>query len=160
MAILYINYYLDCNIELTRPTTYAPDDIAVTPDGAKVFVYANSLGQVLVIDTITHALLARFDAFSNAIAISSDGRRAYIPGFTFTVVDIPSLTARYLKVPDVEASNSKIVLSKDGRIAYIADVYRNILQVVDLENWKLIANVPVGKLDNRHSGLAITPDGN
>ena len=149
------------SILLARPAAYLPDDIAITPDGSKLLVYANGIHQVLVIDTATHALLTHFDAFSNAIAISSDGRRAYIPGFRFTVIDIPSLTARYVEMPDIGGGTSKVVLSKDERTAYITDAQRDILQVVDLENWRLIANVPVGKMGGAPEfGLAITPDGN
>lgn len=147
------------SILLSGPVSYLPDDIAVTPDGSKLFVYAGGTNQVLVIDTATHALLARFDAFSNAIAISSDGQQAYIPGIRFTVIDIPSLTAKYIDMPDIGGGGSKIVLSKDERIAYIADVQRDLLQVVDMENWWLIANVPVGNMGFWEFGLAITPDG-
>ena len=148
------------SVLLVRPTTYIPDDIAVTPDGSKLLVYARGTFQVLVIDTATHALLARFDAFSSAIAISSDGQRAYIPGIRFTIIDIPSLAARYVDTPDIEGGDFKIVLSKDERTAYIADAQRDLLQVVDLENWRLIANIPVGNMGDPEFDLTITPDGN
>jgi len=148
------------SVLLVRPTAYIPDDIAVTPDGSKLLVYANGIHQVLVINTATHAVLARFDVFSNAIAISSDSKKVYIPGFRFTVIDIPSLTARYVEMPDIEGGTLKIVLSKDERIAYIADSQRDILQVVDLENWRLIANIPVGNMGDPEFDLAVTPDGN
>jgi YVTN family beta-propeller protein len=147
------------SILLTPPTTYMPGDIAITPDDAKILVYANGIHQVLAIDTVTHALLARFDAFSSAIAISSDGRRAYIPGFRFTVIDLLSLTADYVEMPDIGGGGHKIVLSKDERIAYIADAPRDLLQVVDLENWRLMTNIPVGDMGDPEFGLAITPDG-
>ncbi len=148
------------SILLTQPATYQPFDVAITPDGSKLLVYASGINRVLVIDTATHALLARFDADSDAIAISSDGRRAYIPGSRFAVIDIPNLTARYVEMPDIGGGNSKIVLSKDARVAYIADAQRDLLQVVDLENWRLMANIPVGNMGSPELGLAITPDGN
>jgi len=145
---------------LTRPATYRPADIAITPDGSKLLVYASGINQVLVIDIATHALLARFDVFSDVIAISSDGQRAYILGSRFAVIDVPRLTVKYVEMPDIRGGNSQIVLSKDDRIAYIADVKRDILQVVDLESWRLIANIPVGNMGSPEVGLAITPDGN
>jgi YVTN family beta-propeller protein len=148
------------SILLNTPITYLPDDIAVTPDNSRLLVYANGINQVLVIDTATHVLLARFDVSSTAIAISSDGQRAYIPGSPFTVIEIPSLTVKYIKMPDIGGGNVKIVLSKDGYTAYIVDVERDILQVVDLVNWRLIANIPVGNMGPSNFGLAITPDGN
>lgn len=148
------------SILLTRPATYRPFDIAITPDGSKLLVYASGINQVLIIDTATHALLARFDAFSDVIAISSDGQRAYIPGSRFAVIDVPRLTVKYIEMSDIGGGNSKIVLSKDDRIAYIADTQRDLLQVVDLESWRLIANIPVGNMGSPEVGLAITPDGN
>lgn len=148
------------SIPLTRPVTYMPDDVAVTPDGSKLLVFARGINQVLVMDNVNHAQLVRFDVFSDAIAITSDGRRAYIPGPRFTVIDIPSLTAEYVETPDIGGGNLKVVLSKDDRTAYIADVQRDVLQVVDLENWRLITNVPVGDMELYNFGLAITPDGN
>jgi len=148
------------SVLLSRPTTYIPGDIAVTPDGSMVLVSANGIHQVLVIDTATHAVLARFDASSNAIAISRDGKRAYVPGVRFTIIDIPSLTARYIDMPDIEGGSLKIDLSKDERIAYIADSQRDILQVVDLENWRLITNIPVGNMGGPEFDLTVTPDGN
>jgi len=148
------------SILLTRPATYRPGDIAITPDGSKLLIYASGINQVLMIDTATHALLARFDVFSDAIAISSDGQRAYIPGSRFAVIDIPNRTARYVEMSDIGGGNFQIVLSKDDRIAYIADVKRDLLQVVDLESWRLIANIPVGNMGSPEVGLAITPDGN
>lgn len=149
------------SVLLNRPAAYLPSDIAVTPDGSKLLIYANGIHQVLIIDTATHTLLARFNALSDAIAISSDGRRAFIPGSRFVVIDIPNLAARYIEMPDIGGGNSKIVLSKDERIAYVTDSQKDILQVIDLVNWRLIANVPVGKMGGTaESGLAITPDGN
>jgi YVTN family beta-propeller protein len=147
------------SVLLVRPTTYVLGDIAITPDGSRVLVSANGIHQVLVIDTATHALLDRFDASSNAIAISPDGKRAYVPGVRFAVIDIPSLTARYTDMPGIEGGSLKIDLSKDERIAYIADSQRDILQVVDLENWRLIANIPVGNMGDPEFDLAVTPDG-
>jgi len=149
------------SILLTRPATYMPSDIAVTPDGSKLLVFIRGTQQVLVIDTATHKILARFKAFSNTVAISSDGQRAYIPGSQFTVIDIPTLKAKYVEMPDIEIrSDSKIILSKDERIAYIVDTEKDILQVVNLENWQLVATVPVGDMGPLQFGLAITPDGN
>jgi len=149
------------SILLTRPAIYMPSDIAVTPDGSKLFVFIRGTQQVLVMDTATHKILARFKAFSNAIAISSDGQQAYIPGSQFTIIDIPHLTAKYVNMPDIEIrSDSKIILSKDERIAYIVDTERDILHVINLENWQLIVNVSVGDMGPLQFGLAITPDGN
>jgi YVTN family beta-propeller protein len=148
------------SILLNSPITYLPDDIAITPDGSKLLVYARGIQQVMVIDTVTHALLARFNSSSDTIAISSDGLRAYIPGSRFTVIDIPNLTAKYIETPDIGGGTVMIILSKDDHIAYIADFQRDLLQVVDLENWRLIANIPVGDMGIWAFGLAITPDGN
>lgn len=148
------------SILLARPAVYMPSDVAVTPDGSKLLAYIRGTQQVLIIDTATHELLARFNAYSNAITISSDGQRAYIPGSQFAIIDIPHLTVKYVKMPGIEIGDSKIVLSKDERTAYIVDTQRDILQVIDLENWRLIVNVPVGDMGSLQFGLAITPDGN
>lgn len=148
------------SVLLVRPTTYLPGDITVTPDGSRLLVSANSINQVLIIDSATYDLLARFDVYSHAIAVSSDGQKAYVPGSRFTIIDIPSLTARYIDMPGIEGGSLKIVLSKDERTAYVADSQRDILQVVDLENWVLTANIPVGNMGDPEFDLAITPDRN
>jgi len=148
------------SVLLVHPTTYLPGDITVTPDGSRLLASANGINQVLIIDAATHNLLARFDVYSHAIAVSSDGQRAYVPGSRFTIIDIPSLTATYIDTPGIEGGSLKIVLSKDERTAYVADSQRNILQVVDLENWVLTANIPVGNMGDPEFDLAVTPDGN
>lgn len=148
------------SILLTCPAIYRPTDIAVTPDGSTLFVCTRGTGKVLAIDTVSHELLGQFEAASNAIVISSDGRRAYIPGQMFTAIDIASMTATHQSMPDIGGGGFKIVLSKDNRFAYVAEADADTLRVVDLENWQILASVPTGDMGFYEFDIAITPDGN
>ena len=91
------------------------------------------------------------------VAVSPDGRQAYVAGKTIdevAVVDLGSgkvaATVGGLKGP------TGLALSADGATLYVAGYAANTVSVIDAKSKKVTGKISVGK---RPSGLALAPDG-
>ena len=113
----------------------ASGDIAITPDGARVFVAA---GLVHVIDTATNVVVRSFAAevapvpnlfhVASSVAISPDGTRAYVgvttwsmasAGFSGSVVLVDTASESVTGSVFLHAMPGAIALTPDGSRAYV-----------------------------------------
>ena len=114
----------------------APASLAITPDGAFVYVinYVNGdtgTGTISVIQTSSNTVVSTIPGFSGpfAIAITPNGNYAYVTNFgsnnfspigtTVSVVDINSNTV--VATIDLAIQPSGIAITPDGRFAYVSN---------------------------------------
>jgi YVTN family beta-propeller protein len=71
------------NVTATVPVGQFPEGVAVTPDGAKVFVANSNDDTVSVINTTSNAVTATVPVGNNpdGIAVSPDGKKVYVANF-------------------------------------------------------------------------------
>jgi uncharacterized protein (TIGR03437 family) len=140
-----------------------PQGIAVTPDGASVYV-ANCGGDVFVIDTATNKVAKKFlaGACPTAVAITPDGTRAYVTldnASSVAVIDTSSNTVM-TKIP-VGTSPAGIAITPDGTHVYVTNVGAmatgSSVSVIDTSSNTVVATVALGNVGS--VGVAITPDG-
>lgn len=152
------------------------DGIAFTPDGQHIYLtnfdpYYGS-PQVLVLAT-GNSISLPGNVISlpgylllYAIAITPDGRRAYVPYFAYTpsenVATIDTATNTVPKTVLVETpsigdlSGSGVAVAPDGKYVYIIFQGSNSVEVIDTASNTIVKTVLAGK---DTSGVAITPDG-
>ncbi|HEY6347720.1 MAG TPA: YncE family protein [Bryobacteraceae bacterium] len=138
-----------------------PQGIAVTPDGASVYV-ANCGGDVWVIDTASNKVATKFlaGACPTGVAITPDGTRAYVTldnANSVAVIDTSSNTV-ITKIP-VGIAPGGIAITPDGTRVYVANVGTgsSSVSVIDTSSNTVGATVALGNVGS--VGVAITPDG-
>ena len=145
-----------------RDITVAPavEGIAVTPGGEQVWVGSNQQKTVTVLDAKTGKVAGTLSGFGMPyrLAITPNGRTAVItdpPNAVVRVVDVATRRDRATISIDSAGvtaaaefpgspSPEGIVLSRDGRMAYVALQGSSRLAMIDLERATVVAYVPTG----------------
>lgn len=125
---------------------------ALSPDGTLAYVLTS--GFLSVVSITTGQYLANYPISANAIAVTPDGRRAYLSGLgttSVTVLDLASLTV----MTTIPVAGLSIAISTDGKTAYIGGLYA--ATVIDIETNTVTAAIGLGTAVGW--GIAITPDG-
>jgi uncharacterized protein (TIGR03437 family) len=140
-----------------------PQGIAVTPDGASVYV-ANCGGDVFVIDTATNKVSTKFPAGAcpTGVVITPDGTRAYVTltnANSVAAIDTSTNTVM-TKIPVGDAP-SGIAMAPNGSHVYVANVGAmasgSSVSVIDTASNTVADTVGLGNVGS--VGVAITPDG-
>jgi len=154
------------HIVATIPLTEAPvSQIAIAPDGSRVYVIAGTLAaKLFVIDATARTISAtvRLKPLPFRLAISPNGSRAYVVDVSskaLSVVDTQTDSVREtLSLPVAEASpraSGGIAISPDGARVYIAQPDGDIL-LVDTRTNSDVGRIP---LTTFPSEMVLTPDG-
>jgi YVTN family beta-propeller protein len=129
----------------------APQAIAVTPDGA--YVYVPTLGGSLsVITTATNGVVesAPYDigAEVQGLAVTPDGAHLYLAGTNDSVGDVVVvLDPATSSVATVEGTFSGplgVAVTPDGAYVYVTNSYADTVSVIETATNGLVATVPVG----------------
>ena len=101
-------------------------------------------------------------AFANDIAVSSDGRFAYISLFAFTgghggvwVIDLKN----FKTVTVIDTGDQSVFgmgITPDGKFIFATNFFQNQVAVIDPKTNKVIATIPVGRRPNK---VAVSLDG-
>ena len=114
----------------TIPGIMSPEQIAISPDGTRLFVVnlwlddAKTHGGVTVVDAMVNQVLQTIplgDA-SDGIAISPDDSAVYVTELNLNqVVKISTITYKVMTLIPVGARPTAIVITPNGAAAYVAD---------------------------------------
>lgn len=138
----------------TRPhgvAWYAPDRVAVTTEGSR---------HLLIVDPLagrTEGAIETGQDVSHMVAVSRDGRRAYVTNIgsgTTTALDLQTLR----KLGDIAtgAGSEGLALTPDGRELWVAARSDGYIAVVDTATLSVSKKLPLPGVPIR---MAITPDG-
>ncbi len=148
-----------------------PEGIAVTSDGAKLYVCLYSAAPnttVASVNTTSGKItpITTGQGPSN-VAISPDGSKAYVTNDTGNTVSIIS-TATDQVIDTISPVNGAfdrpgaVAVSPDGKTLYVANFHGGTLSIIDLVT-KSIQNVVVGNgygvAGGQPDGVAVSPDG-
>ncbi len=141
-----------------------PLQVAVTPDGKRVYVTSARLpGSVVVIDTTNDTVAATIPAPNpSGIAINPDGSHAYVTSFSSdasmngAVSVIDTATNTVTTTVAVGRFPASVAVTPGGTEAYVTNLNSNTVSVIDLASNTVVATIGVG---NGPSGIAVTPDG-
>jgi YVTN family beta-propeller protein len=148
--------------EAARTIAVAPavEGIGVTPDGAFVWVGSNERKTLSVVDTKRGVVADTIGGFGMPyrIAITPDGRTAVVPDPPKSEVRIYDATTHALRATVTigaegvlesaefkgSASPEGIVLSRDGRTAFVALQGVNRIAIIDVPAGRLAGTMPAG----------------
>ena len=166
------------------PVDPFPTGLALSADGASLYVTHLFTGRVTLIDTRTFAIEATASTgagtnLSQFIAIAPDGGKAYLPqtrsnvnntamlfdNTVFPVVNVLDLAELQLIVREritLDTADQPVnmpfavALSPDGKVFYLVNAGSNDLSVIDIPTNRSLAHLEVGA---NPRGIAISPDG-
>ncbi|KRT69834.1 MAG: YD repeat-containing protein [candidate division NC10 bacterium CSP1-5] len=134
-----------------------PKGVAVSPDGATLYVAASRPSAFYIVDVRSREIVftLNLSGTGSALALSPDGRLAYV-GATNDVVVVDTQTRSILATIPVGAPgvSGSMVLSADGRMLFVAT--GTGVAVIDTTTNTLQTTVNLG---HAGSGLALTPAG-
>lgn len=144
------------------PAGKGPAQVGFTPDGRLAFVSLSEEGKVAVIDPTTRKVMSKVSVGtvpiqvyatpdSRTLLVANQGTRKQ-PGNTVSVIDLPTFKATKTIVTAPGAHG--VVVDREGRYAYVSNIYANSVSVLDIKDGKVIATVRVGKEPN---GISVTP---
>lgn len=138
-------------------------NVVAAPDGSRLYAVAFFHGELIVIETATHTVVARVpEAGNEDVAPTPDGKFAYVVGNEgVRVVETAGWTiVRSVDVGVVEG----IALTRDGRFAYLAQPGK--VTVLETGADTVVASIETEFEEQRPSvsgfgqaDIAITPDG-
>lgn len=137
-------------------TTYSVRGMAVTPDGAELWVADQSNGNVKIYDTETNAELADLDVgtghpiFGGAVSIemSPDGKKVIVTNgtdYSVSFIDSESRSVNTLSPPELAGSGIAWgAVSNSGTRYATAGRFSNKIYLFDLSNESFISSTDVG----------------
>ncbi len=147
------------NVTATVPVGAGPTEVAVAPDGSRVYVTNSDDGTVSVLDTAAGTVVATVPvgAGPEGVAVTPDGARAFVSNYdggTVSVID--TRTDAVTATVPVGRLPSEVAITPDGTRVYVAEQGSNAVAVIDVATATVVGSVPVG---DGPFGVAITPDG-
>lgn len=137
-----------------------PEEVAVSPDGTRLWVGNTMANTISVINTATNSTVKTIPVSTGVgfVAFSPDGQLAYVSDLTSLNTVSVFNTATYAKVGTITVGQQSggIVLSADGSVAYVTNQMDNTVSVVNTATRTVIKTITVG---HNPLGVAITPDG-
>lgn len=139
-----------------------PAQVAFTPDGRLAFASLSRENAVAVIDPVTREVRRKIPVGRVPIQLyaTPDSRLLFVanqgtkqqPDRTVSVIDLARLAV--VKTVETGPGAHGVVVSGDGRYAFVTNTYANTLSVIKVGDLAVAATVPVGKEPN---GVSVTP---
>jgi YVTN family beta-propeller protein len=140
-----------------------PSGVAVSPDGARVYVTDSSgvLAILTATNTVTATLTTGLGPEVRGVVATPDGRRIYVAhrqstGTNGAVSAIDTATFQVIATIPVGAQCTGVATTPDGTRVYATNQGANTVSVIDTATNAVTATVAVA---NAPFGVAITPDG-
>ena len=126
-----------------------PEGLALAPDGKTLWVGLNGEGKVVVLDALTLAELARFDAGSQParIRFTPDGRNAFVVDPQRSALLVFDATTRtQLRSVDIEGVPLGMWPSADSRSLYLTLAGSGEVARLDLATFEVTRRASVGQV--------------
>lgn len=144
------------------PAGKGPAQVGFTPDGRLAFVSLSEENKVAVIDPGTRKVTRKVSVGTVPIQVyaTPDSRLLFVanqgmkknPGRTVSVIDLA--TFEVVKTLETAPGAHGVVVGRDGRFAYVTNIYANTVSVIDVKDLKVVATVESGRGPN---GISVTP---
>ena len=138
---------------------YSPFNIAVSNDGRKLYVIAQDINELIVVDTEKSVVLNKIKVgiHPHSIILNEDGKIAYVSNEWSDNVSVINLVTS--KVTDTLRTGNGpagLALSANGKFLYAVNAFGSDLSIIDLSTKEEIKRLATG---NNPTGTALSPDG-
>jgi YVTN family beta-propeller protein len=147
------------NVVLATIALPNPHGLALSPDGARLYVGDYGAGALTVVDTATRTVLGQVavGGLPVGIAVHPSGARVYVAAFAANaLVAVDAATRTVVGQAAVGAGAAGVALSPNGDTAFVANMNDNSVSIVRTADMAVLATVPVG---SQPVGVAAAPGG-
>jgi YVTN family beta-propeller protein len=137
----------------------SPYNLAISPDGKRLYVVAQEGNKLLVVDTKTDKVIDKIAVGTqpHTVVITHDGKRAFVSNeWDDTVYIIDLATSNVTDTIKTGNGPAGMVLNNDENNLYVISSFSNEISIFDLKTNKEIKRLLTG---NNPAGAAISPDG-
>ncbi len=145
--------------ETEQPKYLSPGEMAISADGARLYVVCERGNQLLVVDAHAGSVIKRIDvgAVPRGITRSTSGDRIYVANsWDDTVSVIDARTLEVVRTLKTGAEPNGVAIDHDGRTLYVANRLSDDISVFDLPSGQERKRLLAGR---GASYLALSPDG-
>lgn len=146
-------------VKMINEDYYSPFNSAVSNDGTRLYVVAQDLDQLLVVDTEKKSVLDKVmvGVHPHSVVLDQDNKLAYVSNQwsdNVSVIDLANLKV----VDTLKTGNgpSGLALSADGRFLHVVNTFGSDLSIIDLSTKEEIKRLVTG---SDPTGTALSPDG-
>ena len=138
-----------------------PEQVAVSPDGRRLYVASEDTGRLIVMDAETGAIVASLAVGGEpeGVAVSPDGRIAYATSeedHAVAVIDTSAPAVR-ARIP-VGLRPRNAVFSSDGSRAFVPGENDASIAAIDVAADRVVARATLTGESARPMGVALSPD--
>ncbi len=122
-----------------------PEGLALSPDGAELWVATRDDGDVSIIDVASQAVRERLDLNfedPNRLAFTPDGARVLVSDSAASVVVLDA--ASRAEVTRFDLAPNAVLVRPDGAVAYAALRGGDRVAVIDMETLEVVGGFPTG----------------
>jgi YVTN family beta-propeller protein len=137
----------------------SPDDLALSPDGKRLYVVCSGSDEVLSVDTATRAVAGRVQVgkVPRGIALAADGKRFYVTNsWSDTVSEVDAASLRVLRTLPTGFEPTGLTLDAARNVLYVANRLSDDVSLIDLETGADAQRFVAGR---GASFVAASPDG-
>ncbi len=113
----------------------SPDDLALSPDGKRLYVVCSGSDEVLVVDTASRAVAGRVAVgkVPRGIALAPDGKRFYVTNsWSDTVSEVDALSLQVLRTLPAGFEPTGVTLDAARNVLYVANRLSDDISLIDL----------------------------
>ncbi len=137
----------------------SPDDLALSPDGKRLFVVCSGSGEVLVVDTATRAVAGRVTVgkVPRGIALAPGGKRFYVTNsWSDTVSEVDATSLQVLRTLPAGFEPTGVTVDAARNVLYVANRLSDDISMIDLAAGADVQRFVAGR---GASYVAASPDG-
>jgi YVTN family beta-propeller protein len=137
----------------------SPIEMAMSADGARLYVLCEGTDEVAVYDTAARAIVQRIRVGREpkSLSMTADGKRLYVANsWSDNVSEIDTATLAVSRTLPAGFEPNAALADADGRFLYIANRIGNDVSIVDLADGHEVKHLAAGR---GAAYLALSPDG-
>ncbi|MFQ5864123.1 MAG: beta-propeller fold lactonase family protein [bacterium] len=137
----------------------SPLDIAVSPDGSRLYVTAQDGEALLVVDPNERWVVTKIPVGQrpHSVVLSRDGTTAYVSNQWWNTISVIDLSAqRLVSTLEVGSGPAGLALGPEGKFLYVANSFSDDLSVLDLSSGLELKRLLAGR--NPYA-VQLSPDG-
>jgi YVTN family beta-propeller protein len=143
----------------SRPQFLSPGELAVSPDGRRLYVVCEKSDELRIVDTLTGRVLKTIAVghVPRGLSVSADGKRVYVANsWTDTVSVIDARQFEVVATLKAGFEPTSVAADRKGETLYVANRLSNDLSVIDLRTGRESKRLAAGR---GASYLALSADG-
>ncbi|MEN8124665.1 MAG: beta-propeller fold lactonase family protein [Bacteroidota bacterium] len=138
---------------------YSPFNMVVSNDGSRLYVIAQDINELMVVDTENENVLNKINVgvHPHSVILNKSGKIAYVSNeWSDNVSVIDLVSSKVIDTLKTGNGPAGLALSSNEQFLYVVNVFGSDLSVIDLSTKEEIKRLTTG---NNPTGTALSPDG-